>query len=98
MNQGTTFFAPLSVAILIRGFCAGLDPPADGWEWQDKHWLELKRGPRPLFLPPVTTSISANLANPSLKNAVSSAVRPFRGAPAPGAPLRTPGSVGIFNF
>src|SRR6202049_404197 len=49
MNHGTTFFAPLRVAIPMRGFDAGLDPPAAGCEWQDKHWFELKRGPRPLL-------------------------------------------------
>ena len=52
MNQGTTFLAPLSVATAIKGFCAGLDPPGAGCEWQDRHWLELKRGPSPLLLPP----------------------------------------------
>src|ERR1700722_520651 len=97
MNQGTTFFAPWREAIAIKGFCAGLDPPAEGCEWQDRHWLELKRGPKPLFLPPVTTSISANLASPSLKNALSSAVKPCRGLPAPAAPPRTPGSVATFT-
>src|SRR2546428_2338637 len=96
MNHGTTFFAPLRVAMAISGFRAGLDPPAAGCEWQEKHWFELKRGPSPLLVPPVTTSISANLTNPSLKNAVSSAVRPGRGAPAPAAPPRTPGSTGPF--
>ena len=70
MNQGTAFFAPLSVATAIKGFCAGLDPPPAGCEWQDRHWLELKRGPSPLFVPLATTSISANLASPSWKNAV----------------------------
>src|SRR5579864_3400925 len=94
MNHGTTFFAPLREAIPIKGFRAGLDPPAAGCEWQDKHWFELKRGPSPLLLPPVTTSISANLASPSLKKVVSSAVRPGSGLPAPAAPARTPGSEG----
>src|SRR6516164_211095 len=65
MNHGTKFFAPLRVAMAIKGFRAGLDPPAAGCEWQDKHWFELKRGPSPLLLPLVTTSISANLASPS---------------------------------
>src|ERR1700694_1591465 len=51
MNHGTTFLAPLSVAIAIKGFVAGLDPPGPGCEWQDKHWLELKRGPSPLPVP-----------------------------------------------
>ena len=96
MNQGTTFFAPLSVATWIKGFCAGLDPPGAGCEWQDRHWFELKRGPSPLFLPPATTSISANRVSPSWKNAVSSAVRLLSGLPAPGAPPRTPGSTGPF--
>src|SRR5579863_5669617 len=96
MNQGTTFFAPLRVATAIIGFCGGLDPPAAGCAWQDKHWFELKRGPSPLLLPPVTTSISANLASPSLKKALSSAVSPNRGPPAPAAPPRTPGSTGTF--
>src|SRR5712691_12102980 len=45
MNHGTVFFAPFKVATAIKGFCAGLDPPASGCEWQDKHWLELNRGP-----------------------------------------------------
>src|SRR5579864_2845767 len=76
MNQGTVFLAPLRVAIPIKGFRAGLDPPAAGCAWQDKHWLELKRGPSPLLLPPPTTSTSANRESPSLKNAFSSAVRP----------------------
>ena len=79
-----------------RGYCAGLDPPGAGCEWQDRHWLELKRGPSPLLLPPATTSISANRVNPSWKNVVSSAVRSFKGPPAPGAPPRTPGSTGPF--
>src|SRR5208337_122299 len=93
-NQGTVFFAPFKVATAIWGFCAGLDPPAPGCEWQDKHWFELKRGPRPLFVPLVTASVSANRASPSWKNAVSSAVRPFSGPPAPAGPPRTPGSTG----
>src|ERR1700720_1164096 len=92
MNHGTVFLAPFKVATAIKGFCAGLVPPPAGCEWQDKHWLELKRGPRPLFAPPVTASISANLACPSWKNAVSSAVRPLSGVPAPAGPPRTPGS------
>ena len=75
------FFAPLSVAIPIRGFRAGLEPPAAGCAWQDKHWFELKRGPSPLLLPPLTTSISANLPCPSLKNVFSSRVTPGRGLP-----------------
>ena len=97
MNHGTMFLAPLRVAIAIKGFRAGLDPPAAGCEWQDMHWLELKRGPSPLLLPPVTDSISANLTSPSLKNAVSSAVRPGRGAPVPARPPRTPGSAATFT-
>src|ERR1017187_5131014 len=56
MNHGIVFLAPLRAAIVTKGFCAGLDPPAAGYEWQDKHWFELKRGPSPLLLPPVTTS------------------------------------------
>src|SRR5271169_2948010 len=98
MNQGTVFFARLKWATSGRGFLAGLDPPASGCEWQEKHWLELKRGPRPLFEPLVTTSTSANLACPSLKHAVSSAVRPFSGPPAPAMPPRTPGSIGADRF
>src|SRR5579863_3976974 len=97
INHGNTFLAPLRVATAIKGFRAGLVPPAAGWEWQDKHWFELKRGPSPLLLPPATTSISANLARPSLKNALSSAVRLGKGPPAPAAPARTPGSVGPFT-
>ena len=96
MNQGTSFLAPLSVATAIKGLFAGLDPPGAGCEWQDRHWFELKRGPSPLLLPPATTSISANRVNPSWKNVVSSAVRSFKGPPAPGAPPRTPGSTGPF--
>ena len=98
MNHGTVFFAPFKVATAIKGFCAGLDPPASGCEWQEKHWLELKRGPSPLFEPLVTTSTSANLACPSWKNAVSSAVRSFSGPPAPAGPPRTPGSTGADLF
>jgi len=94
MNHGTVFFAPFKVATAIKGFCAGLDPPAAGCEWQERHWLELKRGPSPLFEPLVTTSTSANLACPSWKNAVSSAMSPFSGVPAPAGPPRTPGSTG----
>ena len=75
MNHGTVFFAPFKVATAINGFSEGLDPPALGWAWQERHWFELKRGPSPLFAPLVTTSTSANLACPSWKNAVSSAVR-----------------------
>src|SRR5579863_6759834 len=97
MNQGTTFFAPLRVATAIIGFRAGLDPPAAGCEWQDKHWFELKRGPSPLLAPPVTTSTSANRARPSVKKALSSVVRPGSGPPAPAAPGRTPGSTGAFT-
>ena len=67
MNQGTSFFAPLSVATGIKGFFAGLDPPGAGCEWQDRHWLELKRGPSPLLLPPATTSTSANRREPVLE-------------------------------
>jgi hypothetical protein len=51
-----------------------------------------------LFEPPCTASISANLACPSWKNAVSSAVSPFSGPPAPDGPLRTPGSTGVDLF
>src|SRR6267142_7227395 len=58
MNHGATFFAPLSVAIAIEGLVAGLDPPTLGCTWQDRQLLELKRGPSPLFWPPVTDSIS----------------------------------------
>src|SRR4029077_3882674 len=94
MNHGTVFFAPFKVATTIKGFCAGLDPTSSGCAWQEKHGLELKRGPRPLFEPLVTDSISANFACPSWKNAVSSAVRPFSGVPAPAGPPRTPGSTG----
>src|SRR5580704_18841389 len=39
MNHGTTFLAPLRAATPINGFRAGLDPPAAGCEWQDKHWF-----------------------------------------------------------
>src|ERR1035441_328351 len=94
MNQGTSFLAPLSVATAIKGLFAGLEPPGAGCEWQDRHWLELKRGPSPLLLPPETTSISANRWIPSRKYAASSALRLFRELPAPGAPPRTPGSTG----
>src|SRR5258708_7626285 len=93
-NHGTVFFAPLKVATAICGFCAGLDPPSSGCAWQDMHWLELKRGPSPLFAPFVTLSTSANRACPSRKYAVSSAVNPFSGPPAPDAPPLTPGSIG----
>src|SRR5215469_8542253 len=95
MNHGTAFFAPLSVATAIRGFWAGLVPPILGCEWQEKHWLELKRGPSPLFEPPWTASIAANLTWPSRKNVVSSAVRPANAPPAPAGPPRTPGSTGL---
>jgi len=37
INHGTLLVAPLSVAIAINGFLAGLDPPASGCEWQEKH-------------------------------------------------------------
>jgi hypothetical protein len=30
------FFAPLSVAIAIKGFAAGLDPPAAGCTWRTR--------------------------------------------------------------
>jgi hypothetical protein len=33
MNQGTLLFAPFRVATPIKGFCAGLEPPAPGCEW-----------------------------------------------------------------
>ncbi len=94
MNHGTTFFAPFSVAIAIEGLAAGLVPPTLGCAWHDWQLLELKRAPSPLFWPPVTDSISTNLVSPSWKNAVSSALRPLRAVPAPGAPPRTPGSTG----
>jgi hypothetical protein len=42
MNHGTVFFAPFKLATSDRGFRAGLDPPASGCEWQEKHWFELK--------------------------------------------------------
>src|SRR6516225_9168920 len=95
MNHGTTFLAPSSVATATIGFWAGLEPPTFGCAWHDKHWLELKRGPSPLFEPPCTTSMSPNLDCPSWKNAVSSVVRPGSGPPAPAGPLRTPGSTGV---
>src|ERR1700676_1728310 len=50
-NHGTVFLAPFKVATAIKGFCARLVPPASGCEWQDRHWLELKRGPSPLLAP-----------------------------------------------
>jgi hypothetical protein len=56
------FFAPLSVAIAIKGFAAGLDPPAAGCTWHVRQEFALKRGPSPLLFPPVTTSVSANRA------------------------------------
>ena len=65
INQGIVFVAPFKWATSGRGFCAGLVPPIAGCEWQEKHWFELKRGPSPLFEPPCTTSISANLPCPS---------------------------------
>src|SRR5579863_4328832 len=65
MNQGTLLFAPLSVATATCGLGNGAEPPEAGCPWQDKHWFELKRGPRPLFAPPVTDSMSANRACPS---------------------------------
>jgi len=60
-------------------------------------WLRVARetlvgieaGTEALFEPLVTDSISENLASPSLKKAVSSAVRPVSGAPAPAGPPRT---------
>jgi hypothetical protein len=64
-NHGMEFVAPLSVATAISGFIAGLVPPIAGCEWQDAHEFELKRGPRPLLLPPVTDSTSANRPRPS---------------------------------
>jgi hypothetical protein len=39
-----------------QGILRGLDPPAFGCAWQERHWFELKRGPRPLFAPLVTAS------------------------------------------
>src|SRR6202035_3063673 len=72
----------------------GPAPPTLGCAWQARQLFELKRGPRPLFWPPVTDSICANLVRPSWKNAFSSAVRAFREVPAPAAPPRTPGSTG----
>src|ERR1700730_139438 len=96
-NQGTMFFAPLSVATAIKGFCAGLVPPGEGCAWHARHWLELKRGPSPLFEPPCTTSTDVNLVNPSWKKVFSSDVRLLRGLPAPAAPPRTPGSTGAFK-
>ena len=98
MNHGTLFFAPLRVAIAIKGFCAGLEPPASGCEWQEKHWLELKRGPSPLLLPPVTVSISWNLASPSWKKALSSAVSPGKGVPPPPGRREPQGPPGLARF
>src|SRR5271163_234526 len=98
INQGTMFFAPLSVAIAIKGFWAGLVPPGAGCAWQERHWTELKRGPSPLFLPPETTSTSANRFDPSWKNALSSEVRFVSGPPLPGVPPRTPGSTAPFTI
>src|SRR5882762_9837289 len=86
-NHGTVFFAPLKVATAICGFCAGLDPPSSGCAWQDMHWLELNLGPSPF----VTPSTSANRVCPSWKNAVSSAVSPFSGPPAPTRRSAPPG-------
>src|SRR5580692_9431038 len=60
MNHGTVFFAPFKLATAGRGLCGGLEPPPLGCEWQERHWLELKRAPRPLLVPLVTASISAN--------------------------------------
>src|SRR3977135_2904893 len=47
MNQGTTFLAPSSVAIAIKGFVAGLVPPTLGCEWQDGHRREVEGGASP---------------------------------------------------
>jgi hypothetical protein len=43
VNQGTMFLAPLSGAIAIKGFAAGLDPPAAGRTWHVRQEFELKR-------------------------------------------------------
>jgi len=60
MKSGTILFAPVSVAMAIWGFCAGLLPPTVGCAWQEKQELALNRGPSPTFasLDPVTPSIS----------------------------------------
>src|ERR1035437_10341633 len=62
MNHGMVFLAPLIVATAMRGFRNGLEPPPLGWEWQERHWFELKRGPRPLFeLKPMSDRKSTRL-------------------------------------
>jgi len=43
-------FCPIDSAIAIKGFRARLDPPAAGCKWQDTHWFELKRGPKPIVV------------------------------------------------
>src|ERR1700733_2784863 len=73
----------------ICGLTEGLDPPAAGWAWQPEQEFKLYPGPRPVL----TDSTSLNVVLKLLNAANSTEVSPEIGPPAPGGPLRTPGSV-----
>src|SRR5579875_370664 len=77
-------------------FAFGLLPPTAGCEWHAEHWLRLKRGPRPLLVPPETTSTCSNRVWPFAKNSGAPAVAAKSGSGVPAFTpvlLRTPGSV-----
>src|SRR5271154_343750 len=57
-----------------KALMLGLVPPTLGWAWQLGHWLVLKRGPRPLFTPPCTTSTAVKRLKPLLKKSVAPGV------------------------
>src|SRR5437899_5582140 len=88
MNEGTVLVAPFRVANATWGFTGGLVPPSAGCKWQPPQLPRFIVGPRPS----ATSSSSTNSSVPALKKTSSVLVSPARGAPAPAAPPRTPGS------
>src|SRR4029077_19029862 len=88
MNDGTELAAPFRVANATWGFTGVLVPPTAGCKWQPAQLPRFIVGPRPS----ATSSSSTNSSLPALKKASSVLVSPARGAPAPAAPLRSPGS------
>src|SRR5438034_7916951 len=88
MNDRTELAAPFRVANATWGFTGGLVPPTAGCKWQPAQLPRFIVGPRPS----ATSSSSTNSSVPALKKTSSVLVSPARGAPAPAAPPRTPGS------
>ncbi len=88
MKGGIVLVAPCAVAACSCGLVVGLDPPTDGCAWQPLQLSRLNRGPNPFE----TESTSVKIFFAALKKFSSFWLRPGSGPPAPGDPVRTPGS------